>query len=63
LLQTYTRIYFSDEMTANDKDPVFSQLPASRRDTLIATRHSTEQGLYQFDIHMQGERETLFFKV
>ena len=63
LLQAYTRIYFSDEAAANLQDPIFCQLPADRRDTLIATRESPEQARYRFDIHMQGENETLFFKV
>lgn len=63
LLQAYTRIYFSDEEAANSQDPVFSQLPAERRDTLLARRESPAQASYSFDIHMQGEKETLFFKV
>ncbi len=63
LLQVYTRIYFSDEMVANSKDPVFSNLPVPRRDTLVAVRRSSDRALYSFDIHMQGENETLFFRV
>ncbi|MGK5681688.1 protocatechuate 3,4-dioxygenase subunit alpha [Actinoplanes sp. URMC 104] len=38
-------------------DPLLDGLPAGRRDTLIATR--TERGL-RFDIHLQGEGETVF---
>ncbi len=63
LLHTYTRIYFSDEKESNLQDPVFRQLPVDRRDTLIATRELSKQARYRFDIHMQGENETLFFKV
>ena len=64
LLQTFTRLYFSDEEEANLKDVVFSQLPEARRNSLLAMRReSPDQATYQFDIHMQGERETLFFSV
>jgi protocatechuate 3,4-dioxygenase, alpha subunit len=58
LLHAFTRIYFSDE-PANTTDKVLALVPADRRDTLIA-KH-TGGNLYRFDIHMQGERETVFF--
>ena len=51
-----TRIYFAD----SDSDPVLATVPAERRATLIAT--ATEEG-YRFDVHVQGEGETVFFKV
>ena len=56
-----TRIYFADEAEANAEDPVLASLPddASRR-TLIA--QPTDDG-YRLDIHLQGERETVFFAV
>ena len=39
-------------------------VPADRRHTLIATHEETEgAALYRFDIHMQGEDETVFFDV
>jgi protocatechuate 3,4-dioxygenase alpha subunit len=64
LLQTYTRLYFSDEEAANLNDVVFSQLTEDRRETLIAQRtQASDRATYQFDIHMQGDRETLFFSV
>ena len=64
LNHVFTRIYFSDE--ANDSDPVLEQVPAERRATLIAQRlDGAEDGggpaVYQFDIHMQGDQETVFF--
>jgi protocatechuate 3,4-dioxygenase, alpha subunit len=64
LLHTFTRIYFSDEATANDEDAVLQSVPAERRGTLVAQR-SVEGGLvtYRFDIHMQGDQETVFFDV
>ncbi len=57
----FTRIYFSDETTANDADPVLSAVPVDRRETLIAKRAETNAGvIYRFDIHMQGPQETVF---
>lgn len=62
LSHAYTRLYFSDEAEANASDKVLDQVPADRRDTLIAHRHETPTGVeYRFDIHMQGDRETVFF--
>lgn len=61
LVQAVTRIYFADE-TANENDPVLSALPADRRQTLLATRD--DSGVlphYHFDIHVQGDQETVFF--
>lgn len=60
-----TRMYFSDEAEANAADPVLNIVdPPIRRETLIARRE--ERGgdvVYVFDIHLQGERETVFFDV
>ena len=62
LLHAYTRIYFSDEAEANAGNPVLASVPADRRDTLIATRADGPDGpVYRIDIHMQGDRETVFF--
>jgi protocatechuate 3,4-dioxygenase alpha subunit len=64
LLHAYTRIYFSDEVSANARDPVLSMVPAERRRTLIAERVDMPSGpFYRFDIHMQGPTETVFFDV
>jgi protocatechuate 3,4-dioxygenase alpha subunit len=64
LLHAYTRIYFADEAEANARDPVLGSVPEERRATLIAEPAETPSGtLYRFDIHMQGERETVFFDV
>jgi protocatechuate 3,4-dioxygenase, alpha subunit len=61
LARLVTRIYFPDEQTANELDPALSALPegADAR-TLIAV---AQDGGYRFDIHLQGERETVFFAV
>jgi protocatechuate 3,4-dioxygenase alpha subunit len=62
LLHTFTRIYFDDEAAANESDPVLAAVPAERRTTLIARRvPGTSKTVYRFDIHMQGEQETVFF--
>ncbi|MDA1098136.1 MAG: protocatechuate 3,4-dioxygenase subunit alpha [Proteobacteria bacterium] len=62
LNHAYTRIYFSDEAAANDADPGLALVDAARRNTLIAQRQENPAGIiYQFDIHMQGEQETVFF--
>ncbi|MBO6783757.1 MAG: protocatechuate 3,4-dioxygenase subunit alpha [Alphaproteobacteria bacterium] len=64
LLHAYTRIYFSDEEDMNAADPVLGSVPEDRRDTLIAKRDVEMPGtVYRFDIHMQGDRETVFFDV
>lgn len=58
----FTRIYFSDEAAANDKDPVLSALPQARRLTLIAKRTERSGAVsYVFNIYMQGDQETVFF--
>lgn len=64
LTHLYTRIYFADEETANAGDPVLQSVPAERRSTLIAPRaRDGGKPVYRFDIHMQGDRETVFFDV
>ena len=64
LSHAYTRIYFPDEAEANAADPVLAAVPAERRATLIAAREeSGGTPLYRFDIHLQGDRETVFFDV
>ncbi|WP_295806092.1 protocatechuate 3,4-dioxygenase subunit alpha [uncultured Nitratireductor sp.] len=56
-----TRMYFSDEETANAEDPVLTRLEHQNRvSTLIARR---DGGAYVFDIHLQGDKETVFFDI
>lgn len=61
-----TRIYFPDE-ASNADDPVLSQVPAQRRDTLIARRIAGREGALEFNILIQGDwhgqGETVFFDV
>ena len=62
LLHAYTRLYFADEAAANARDPVLLSVPPDRRGTLIAELVTTPGGaIYRLDIHMQGDKETVFF--
>lgn len=54
-----TRIYFPENAWADD--PVVAQVPVERRQTLVA--EAMGEGHYLFDIHMQGDRETVFFDI
>jgi len=61
----HTRMYFADEEKANAECPVLARIEHKVRvPTLIASR-SEENGLptYTFDIHLQGEKETVFFDI
>jgi protocatechuate 3,4-dioxygenase alpha subunit len=61
LIHAVTRLYFSDE-TANESDPLLSTVPPERRATLIAQREDFgDVPTYIFDIHLQGDQETVFF--
>jgi len=63
LRQVYTRLYFSDE-AANGSDPILALVPVDRRSTLIAHKQpASGQAVYRFDIHMQGDSETVFFDI
>ncbi|MEI9400835.1 protocatechuate 3,4-dioxygenase subunit alpha [Mesorhizobium argentiipisi] len=54
-----TRLYFSDEEKANAEDPILARIEHRLRvPTLIAERQADA---YVFDIHLQGEKETVFF--
>ena len=59
-----TRLYFEDEAVANAEDPVLRLIEQpERRKTLIAQRVNGAENTYVFDIHLQGEMETVFFDV
>jgi protocatechuate 3,4-dioxygenase alpha subunit len=62
LIHAMTRIYFEDEK-ANAADPVLNSVENGRRQTLIATQDPSDSiPVYRFDIHLQGENETVFFE-
>ncbi|MDX8497768.1 protocatechuate 3,4-dioxygenase subunit alpha [Mesorhizobium sp. VK4C] len=55
----HTRLYFSDEDKANAEDPILARIEHRVRvPTLIAERQGD---VYVFDVHLQGEKETVFF--
>jgi protocatechuate 3,4-dioxygenase alpha subunit len=55
----HTRLYFSDEEKANAEDPILARIEHRLRvPTLIAERQGDT---YVFDVHLQGEKETVFF--
>lgn len=61
----HTRMYFGDEEAANAECPVLTRIEHKHRiRTLIASR-GEENGVptYTFDIHLQGEKETVFFDI
>ena len=60
LIHSFTRLYFSDEVSLNANDPVLSEVPEARRNTLMAVKNGA---VYQFDIRMQGDKETVFFEL
>ena len=57
----HTRMYFPDEETANAQDPLLGRIEHRVRvPTLIAEK---VEGGYRFDIHLQGEKETVFLDI
>ncbi|OJX65243.1 MAG: protocatechuate 3,4-dioxygenase subunit alpha [Micrococcales bacterium 73-13] len=54
----HTRIYLPDDEAALAADPLLSSLTPEERATLVAVR--TEDGGLRHDIHLQGEKETVF---
>lgn len=59
-----TRLYFEDETGANANDFVLNKIAdPRRRTTLIARREDGAVPRYVLDIHLQGEKETVFFDI
>ncbi|MQT11192.1 protocatechuate 3,4-dioxygenase subunit alpha [Segnochrobactrum spirostomi] len=61
----HTRLYFGDEEAANAADPLLARIEnRARVATLIAPRTLVEGvPTYTFDIHLQGDRETVFLDI
>ena len=57
-----TRIYFSGD-AANDECPVLALVPKARRATLMAQPVAGHPGTWRHEIHLSGQRETVFFDV
>lgn len=62
LRRAVTRIYFPDE-PLNEQDEILALVPAERRHTLLAQPSPERRGVYRWDIHMQGDEETVFFEI
>ena len=60
LRQLYTRLYFAGD-PANEQDPVLALIPLQRRDSLMAHPDYNQKSVWNFDIRLQGEQETVFF--
>ncbi|MGE8672117.1 MAG: protocatechuate 3,4-dioxygenase subunit alpha [Achromobacter kerstersii] len=56
-----TRMYFPDEVQANEEDWILQQVPAARRATLVAQR--VENGELRWEVALQGKGETVFFDI
>jgi protocatechuate 3,4-dioxygenase, alpha subunit len=54
----FTRAYFPEDSEANDGDAVLVAVPPERRVTLVSVADG--EASYRFDIHLQGENETVF---
>jgi protocatechuate 3,4-dioxygenase alpha subunit len=62
LIHAYTRLYFADEIEANQNDPILNLVPEVRRHTLISLPQETgDLTTYCFNIVLQGQNETVFF--
>jgi protocatechuate 3,4-dioxygenase alpha subunit len=62
LKRAITRIYFPED-PAHQEDPVLAMAPAGRRETLLARRDAVNPSVWNFDIHLCGEHETVFFEM
>jgi len=60
--QVITRMYFPDEAASNAADPILELVDAASRAALVA-HDGNEVGTLQFDIRLQGDGETVFFRL
>jgi protocatechuate 3,4-dioxygenase alpha subunit len=58
----HTRIYFAGD-PANAEDAALLLVPEDRRPTLIARPNPEQSGSWDFEIHLSGDRETVFFDI
>jgi protocatechuate 3,4-dioxygenase alpha subunit len=58
-----TRVYFPDEAQANAADPVLASIADPARVTTLIARPDPAAASLRFDIHLQGDQETVFFDV
>ncbi|HET8601825.1 MAG TPA: protocatechuate 3,4-dioxygenase subunit alpha [Segeticoccus sp.] len=55
----FTRIYLPDHPALNT-DALLTSVPQERRRTLVA--HREDEDALRFDVHLQGEQETVFLR-
>jgi protocatechuate 3,4-dioxygenase alpha subunit len=60
LRHLYTRVYFAGDPSL-ETDLILAAVPPDRRGTLIAQRDETVPSTWTFDVHLQGDRETVYF--
>ena len=58
-----TRVYFPDEAEANAADPVLASIADPARVATLIARPGPGPARLRFDIHLQGDPETVFFDV
>jgi len=58
LKHQFSAVFLEDD-AALARSALLAQVPADRRDTLVAKK--TDDGQYRWDLRMQGERETVYF--
>ncbi len=56
-----SRIYLPDQEAANAADPLLASLPPDRAATLVA--RDAGPGRLEWDVHLQGDRETVFLRL
>ena len=62
LKRLVTRAYFAGD-PANAEDPVLALVPEDRRETLMAHPDVSQPGTWRFEVHLAGEKETVFFDI
>ena len=60
LRHVYTRLYFAGDPSL-ESDAVLTEVPADRRGTLIARKNESAPSTWTFEVHLQGDRETVYF--
>lgn len=59
----HTRMYFSDEAEANMRCPVLARIENRHRAATLIAHRAAGKAEYLFDVHLQGDKETVFFDV
>jgi protocatechuate 3,4-dioxygenase alpha subunit len=62
LKRLVTRIYFPNE-PLNEQDEILRLVAPERRRTLLLQPVAETPGLFTWEIHMQGDAETVFFEI